>query len=87
MEIFEVLYRGKKVSGIKTDSNEIYVNLPIIKGEKGTEFQESISRDSMGWKFSSYVVNKPEHNLTLWFRDDGKLACTNGANKGIFVII
>ena len=74
MEIFEVLYRGKKVNAIKRDKGEIYVILPKRYGEKGNEFKERILRDSKGWKFESFLIDNPEYGFNLWIRDDGKLA-------------
>lgn len=74
MEIFEVLYRGKKVNAIKREKGEIYVILPTRCGEKGSEFKERILRDSYGWKFESFLVDKPEVGFNLWIRDNGTLA-------------
>ena len=85
MEIFEILYRGKKVNSIKTDEGDIYVKLPIRRGERGNEFQERISRDSNGWKFSSSATDNPEYGFNLWIRDDGKLAYRTLNSKKIFV--
>lgn len=74
MEIFEVLYREKKVKAIKRENGDIHVILPTRHGEKGNEFQERISRDAKGWKFSSSLISNPEYGFNLWIRDDGKLA-------------
>lgn len=54
-------------------------------GERGSEFREGISRDSQGWKFSSFVINQPEYRFDLWLRDDGRVACRNGMNNKVFV--
>ena len=54
-------------------------------GERGSEFREGISRDSQGWKFSSFVINQPEYRFDLWLRDDGRIACSNGKSDKVFV--
>lgn len=74
MEIFEVLYREKKVNAIKKEKDEVYVILPTRYGEKGSKFKERVFRDVDGWKFESFLIDNPEYGFNLWIRDDGTLA-------------
>lgn len=76
MEVFEVLYKGKKANAVKIN-NGIYVKLPTRYGESGREFKESISRDSIGWKFSSSIVGNAEYSFNLWLLDNGRIGHYN----------
>ena len=84
MEIFEVIYKGQKANAVKIN-NSIYVKLPARYGEKGSEFKETISKDSIGWKFSSSIVDKPEYSFNLWFREDGRIAFHNSKEDKMIV--
>ena len=81
MEIFEVLFRGKKAIAVKKNNGEIYVNLPVRRSKQGNEIRESISRDANGWKFSCFVVGNSDISFKVWIMDDGRIACYSSKEK------
>lgn len=84
MEIFEVIYKGENANAVKIN-NSIYVKLPTRYGERGSEFKETIFKDSIGWKFSSSIVDKPQYTFSLWFREDGRIAFHNAKEDKMIV--
>ena len=81
MELYEVTFKGKKVT-LKKDSKGNYsIDLPSIPVDKDGSIKETITHDRFGWKFNSIVSNKPELYFNLWLTDEGKFFWENAAKK------
>ena len=85
MEIFEVQYKGKKLTSIKLDESNIYVKMPVKKLGNGDQIHESITRDSEGWKYSLISLNNFDRALKLWIRDDDTIGCYDNNTDKIVV--
>lgn len=81
MKSFDIRYKGKIIKGIKGDKGEFYAILPERKSDRGNEFLETISREEMGWKFSSSIKDKPNYFLNVWLNDDGTMSYNNDVTE------
>ena len=85
MEVFDVKYEGKNVWVRKVKDGEMYIKLPTRYGDRNSEFYETISKDSRGWRFTSQIIDDPDYIFHLWLQNDGRIAWTNDMQPRIQV--
>lgn len=83
MEIFLVEYEGKKIPVQKDGRGSIFVLLPTRYGDRGSQYRETITHESRGWRFTSTQDNDIEYYFHMWLKDDGCIAWTNDMTYSI----
>lgn len=83
MEKFELMYRGTKLQGTKSDNGDIIIHLPERKDSKGEGYVDTIERTVDGWMYNSMNLNDPKYFYNVWLNDDFSMARSSSFQKGI----
>ena len=83
MEIFEVVYEGKRIPVQKSERGSIYAVLPTRYGDRGSAFRETITHEDRGWRFTSTQDDCIDYYFHMWLKEDGRIAWANDMTYSI----
>lgn len=83
MESLYLLYNGEKIVYYKLKNGEKGISLPLTTDGKDRFIRNTISRDSIGWKLSSEVVDAGNEFSNVWMTDEGKIGTNSSSNQEI----